>query len=464
MVDYQLDDYQIPAFEALLSNEGSFGLFDEQGVGKTPPSIMASLELKGPTLVTAPAYLLPTWERTIKMFAPHATVSSTFLANGADERTRLLAQEVDFVLTSYHSWAAFAGRGQLKYPALAKRGWSNYVFDESQRLRGRNSLWTQQVFKVRNVDSRNRHVPMWHLTGTPLVRDAGDIWPFLYLCSRDEFRSYWSFVEEMCYVTDTPWERVVGHVRNPEIFARTMRRFSMRRLLKDIPQLSSLESIDEPEGGITVPLPKSVYALMREAKKNWRIELEGEVREFETGGALVQMLRQLTTTPPTQENPKVDALLDLLSETNERVVIFCWYRQSVETVRSRIAKRWPKRKVVTFTGDTSARNKDLALQEYDKTDDCVLIATISALKEGANLQAGRRVIFLEHSDLPSENEQCVSRLKRRGQTQTVLVTHLTAANSPDTVVMRNAAARKQGIERAMLDDMLEIPDMEEWGW
>jgi len=472
MPDYHLDPYQEEAVEAFLK-ANTWGLFDEQGVGKTPPAIVAAMELPGPRLITAPAYLLPSWERKIRMFAPNATVSSTYRSEGWEQRTAALSAPADFVLTSYNTWSTFIDpktKVNHRYPLLQKNKWGLYLFDESQRLRGRNNIWTQQLFKTRNVEAKNRTTPVWCLSGTPLVSNPGDIWPFLHHADRNRYRGYWNFVEEFCVIEDTNWDRVVhGLQRDKKVaFQNAMREFSMRRMLKDIPSLAGLEVVEEPEGGIEVPLPASVYEMFRKARKEYILEHPGMDSEILlSGGAMAQRFRMLTTNPPTQANPKVDAFIEWMPENaaNERVVVFTWFRDSAQVVLERLRKRFPKRPIALFTGSSSLKQKEEALALYDKGPDTIVVATIAALKEGVDMQAGRRVVFIEETELPADMNQAISRLLRRGQTQTVIVTRFRATGSPDKIVERGWKARELNINVAMtVNEEILYGDHEDWGW
>jgi SNF2 family DNA or RNA helicase len=437
----QLDDYQERSRDALLGHS-RWGLFDEMGVGKTAPTICAAAATGQQTLVTAPAYLLENWSRELAKWVPGAKVA---LAFGDREGERARRQEIfetsnaDFILTPYHSWHS--------YPVLQKRKWGNLVFDEAHRLRGRNSQWTRKVFQLQNSDNKNKGARYWFMTGTPLVRDAGDIWPFMHLMDRQLYPSYHNFVDNICHIEFTPWEKIIGDVRDPSAFQEMMARYSIRRLQAQIPQLADLETIDKD---IWVDLPPSVLKMMRDAKKEYVIshpDLEEDIF-FDAGGALVQRLRMLTTVPPTQANPKMNAFKEFLEDVpNERVGVFTWYRDSaaaaVQVVKSL------KRPVHLITGDVRASARNEAVDAYDKDPRAVLVGTISAMKEGLNLQAGRHCVFLEEGELPSDNEQAIGRFKRRGQTRPVMVTRILANKSPDTVTHRNVGKRDVSIRKAM---------------
>lgn len=417
----ELSPYQVKAMERLLAKE-RYGLFDEMGLGKTAVAVEATVRsAQFPCLVTAPAYLLGNWRREILAWQPNAQVA---VADGERPRRQAVYESnADFILSTYNAWHS--------YPVLTKRKWGRYVFDEAHRMRGRNSQWTKAVFKTQNVESKNRNTPFWDLTGTPLVRDGGDLWPFLHRIDRQMFRSYWSFVERHCHVEVTPWDRVIGRLINPREFAELMSRYSIRRMASTIPELADLEHITTT---IKVDMPPSVLKAMREARKTYVLDHPDMASplDFDSGGALVTKLRQMATLPPTASKPKIEAMLGKLEDSgNERCVVWCWFRDSAEYAAEAIRKQ--RKHVYVVHGGTAPSKVDEAFIAYNENPDAVIVATISKLKEGANLQAGRRCIFLEASDLPGDNYQAIARQKRRGQKQKVLVTKILADKTIDTI-------------------------------
>src|SRR6185436_3866381 len=129
------------------------------------------------------------------------------------------------------------------------------------RLRGRNSKWTQNLYKVQNADAKSKDSRFWFLTGTPIVRDVGDVYPFLHLMDRQIFSSYHKFVGNYAHLEYTPWETLVGDVLDPERFQWLMSQYSIRRLQSQIPSLAGLETIDED---VWVDLPPSVLKTLKE--------------------------------------------------------------------------------------------------------------------------------------------------------------------------------------------------------
>lgn len=459
-----LDDYQIEARDFLLAD--SFRcLFDEPGVGKTGPAIMAAksrMQELGdmyPTLVTCPAYLINNWEREIHDFYPEAVVVRADGKGVQERRQALFNLEADFVLSSYNNWSATIGSDPT-YRELVDQRWAAYIFDEGHRLRGRNSNSTRHVFRIRDSRSANLHTPIWILTGTPFVRDGGDFWPYFRLWNKTAFKAYWRFVNDRCVVTETPWSKDVGNIRKAYAseFRAELAAFSLRRTTQDIPSLQDLEYSDTE---YFVDLPKSVVQAIKKAKKNYVLEHPdlASPEFFKGAGALYVAQRQITTVPPTKENPKLAWLKDFLTDRKGKVVVYVWYKSSAQAVFDSLPVESGEKSYLV-TGDSSPQHRTSIVDDW-KRDGRVLVATIPSLKEGISLTEARDVVFLEHSELPADQEQCIKRLCRRGQTNLVQVHHVWANKSVDLVIRKVLDNRNLGITEA-LAKWIETEEDDEW--
>lgn len=446
-----LDDYQEVSRDFLLSDKFRC-LFDEPGVGKTGPAIMAAWENRKqahfhpiPTLITCPAYLIPNWEKEIHDFLPDATVLRADGA-GIQARSEALSTPADFVLTSYNNWSAKKG-GDYTYPELVNHKWSAYIFDEGHRLRGRNSSWTKHVFRTRLTGSPNRSTPIWILTGTPFVRDGGDFYPYFYLHDTKGKRSYyWEFVNTRCVVTTTPWSTDVGNISKAyaDTFRQELAEFSLRRTVSDIPQLSSLEFV---ETDYHVDLPPSVVAMIKKAYKEYVLEHKDlPSPEFLNGsGAVYVAQRKIATVPPTKANPKLQWLSDFLTDKKGKTVVYVWFKDSARAICDSLGSR-----AVYISGDIPTTKRAATVDKWrSPSGPDVLVATIPSLKEGISLTEARDVVFLEHSELPADQEQCIKRLCRRGQSHLVRVHHVWANNSVDIPMKRVLESRNLGITEAL---------------
>jgi SNF2 family DNA or RNA helicase len=304
------------------------------------------------------------------------------------------------------------------------------------------------VFELRRARSANVATPLWILTGTPILNNPGDLYPLLHLWDKKRFSSYWNFVGDFCRVVKTPWATEVGQLRKgvEDEFQELVASFALRRTLEDIPSLAGLEHVEKD---YYVRLPPSVIKSINRAREEYVLEHEDLDRaEFVSGGgALYARLRQLGTLPPTVEKPKVEFVLDFLEDRPGPVVVYTWYKDSAKGVADGLHKS--KRPITLVTGEVPTARRSALVDEWKSQKDGILVATISSLKEGISLIQAQDVIFLEHSELPADQDQCIARLKRRGQTELVRVHHVWARNTPDMAIRRHLGERSSGLKVAL---------------
>ncbi len=457
-----LSDYQEVSRDWLLGRPFAAN-FDEMGVGKSGPAFITGwerhLETGLPVLWTGPAYSLPPMAKEIIDFLPDAKV---VIANGTgfDNRMEALQSDATFILTSYENWSAkWTGKdhplsGQYKYKVLSERKWAACIWDEAHRLRGRNSQTTKHVFDLRKARASNLTTPLYVLTGTPMPNNPGDLYALLHLYDKKRFKSYWNFVGTYCYVTQTPWATTVGQLRPgmEEEFQAILEEFAIRRTLKDIPSLATLEHITQD---YMVDLPVSVKKTFADARREYIIEHPDlENSEFVNGGgALYSKLRQMATNPPTKEKPKIDFLKDFLEDHFGPVVVYVHYKDSARAVVESL--KTTKRPITLITGEVTPTKRMTLVDEWKTQSNGILVATIQSLKESVSLIHARDVVFLEASELPSDTDQAVARLKRRGQTELVRVHWVWARQTPDVAIRRAVKERTEGLKRALISWLQE---------
>ncbi len=423
----QLAPYQTKAKDWLCKHPFTI-LGDEPGVGKTHPAIFAALQQTScsPNLIICPAYLATNWAYELER---SGETDVTVIVGTAKVKKLLLAQNHKWTIMSYALLARFEYE-----KILLKRNWASLIFDEAHRLRGRNSLRTKAAYRLRKHVDR-----IWMLTGTPLVANAGDLFPLLKLCDPQEHSSYWRFVGEHCHLIQTPWATKIGKLKNETAFYDLLRKYMLRRklvdMLPDIPEVV--------EQTITVELSNKNRSKYQQAKKDYW--LDG--KPLLSGGAVVTVLRQLTS----EDGAKIDAVDGLIADLpNEKIVIFAWYRSTVHRIVQTLQENY--KGVYSITGATIWPDRQAKIDLFKQGGQKFLVATLGALREGVNLQCARIVIFVEEDWLAATNEQATARLLRRGQERTVLKYCIHARKTVDESVHRIQQRRADMSLRAVLEE------------
>lgn len=448
----QLSDEQVRAIDLFLANP-TYGCFDPPGAGKTAVAINAAIEQdKWPILITMPAHLVPQWKLQFELWGmPENMISAAPRGCGAANRHEALNTNTAVTLVSYNTWSSKAYTKELLNPK-----WQAFVFDESHRLRrAKNATAVKQTVwsnvRLLRTKTRSKHVntPIWFLSGTPLVKNGVDIWPFLFLCNKYKYGNKDKFAQNICYTFRGTYGLEIGAVRDPEAFQSLLGRYSIRRSWRQLPGLKDLtvRHVDMP-----IELSKTELNRHRAIKRDYVDPLTGE--RLESTSAMLHALRRLSVSA------KADALTEWLEDHSGpgmgSSLVLCWYRDTCRAMVNAVGNTG--RPVVRIDGSTSERDRQVALSLYQRGN-VVLVGTIAAMKEGwDSLQSGHNVVFVEQHYLATDNEQAYKRVARRGQNKPVIVTWMYAPKTIDVRVRR--AAKNRGTDIAT--SLGEFMTGEEW--
>lgn len=208
---------------AFLSDHHRAALFDEPGLGKSMQSLLSMRDRvplgSGQILVVATGDAWGVWQDEARLWLDEEP--GMFVGAKPDESN--LDQSI--VVTSY---ARLAG-------VLPARPWAGVIFDESQMLRNRN---TRTLFKtVRSFfDAKGplRRVPVYLLSGSPIVKNTGDVWPLLHLIDKQRWSSYWNFVKKYCITWEDHFGWHVEGITNAKVLRAELREVALWRLKSEV--------------------------------------------------------------------------------------------------------------------------------------------------------------------------------------------------------------------------------------
>ena len=128
----------------------------------------------------------------------------------------------------------------------------------------------------------------------------------------------------------------------------------------------------------------------------------------------------------------------------DRVVVFGCHVAALEHTRDALA-RYGARLIV---GATPQREREAAIEAFNRGDIRVLVGNVLSIGTGLNLQTCARGVFLDASWSPAQNEQAVHRLFRAGQERPVRVSFFSLQNSVDDRVQQ-VLTRKARVIRSL---------------
>ena len=151
-------------------------------------------------------------------------------------------------------------------------------------------------------------------------------------------------------------------------------------------------------------------------------------------------------------SPRLKVLLEVVEETDRKVIIFAMFRSSIDTISAYLTKQHVNN--AQIHGDVNATKRGQIINDFQNTDAVrVLVMQPQATAHGITLTAADTVIFYGPLMSVEMYLQCIARADRKGQESSkVTVVHI--QSSPIEVRMFNAMAGKVN-DHALLVGLFE---------
>jgi SWI/SNF-related matrix-associated actin-dependent regulator 1 of chromatin subfamily A len=293
--------------------------------------------------------------------------------------------------------------------------YSTFIVDESHRIKNRSAQQSVAAFVIAQRTPR-----LIELTGTPITKTPDDYYMQLRLIDFTTFSSYWRFVDMFCEVEPTPWgDKIIGAKSS---LAPMLSKYVLQRSYEDVClELPILISTVVP-----VRVSANIRAIYKDVQATYRL-LDLDIPN---AAVLVQTLRQLLIG-----TDKLHVLKELVSDLNEPIVIYCWYRSAVEYIAKAL-------KCPAITGAVRPDDRLKIAKQQHK----VICATMASMQEGVDLSYARVVIYFECHYTPGTMTQTLMRVQRWSpNTAPVRAYYLLCEHTVDEVVYAAHTSRETTI-------------------
>ena len=348
----------------------------------------------------------------------------------------------------------------INYDLLIRRPWIDDVkgytlmLDESSFIKNHHSERTQ---KVLGISDNVSHLAM--LSGTPCGGRYEYMWSHAFLLGRR--MKYKNFMESFVntYKMKLKTGRIIDQIykknpyKNIDILLDDLDekgRFTLNK--EDIEKLP-----DKTDMTISVEAPPQYKKFLKERKVEVSSPADKTISKVLKGDNIMALRQGLRRIASSYNPEKLDAFRDILSSTDERVVVFYEYRDDCEALR-KVCKE-EERPVAIMNSE----HKDLAKENnaYETEDNCVCLIQWQSGGHGLNLQKARIGVFFS---LPESYElycQARGRLMRKGQELPVFYYTLESAKTIDCKIAKALANKHDYGNEDFLKDFAEFKGLPE---
>jgi len=451
-------EHQLTALGASHNRE-NFALFMEMGTGKSKVLIdnIAMLYDKGKingALIVAPKGVYHNWERQeLPIHMPEHVLYQIITWSPSETKKqqsalkKLFIHDEDLVIFlmnieafSTKKGVRIAERFLLAHSALM-------AIDESTTIKSPTASRTKNVLKLR-VLAKYRRI----LTGAPVTKSPLDLYTQCFFLDPDflDFSSYYAFKNRYAIMVDRnvgthSFRHVMGYRRLDELNGK-LDSFSYRVLKDDcldLPEKVYMKRI------ITLtPEQKKMYG---EMKKFALAELKGKKTTATSALAQLVRLHQITcghlTTDDgeirTLKNNRIKELLDILEETDGKVIIWAVYRHDIKEITNVLSERYGKNTVESFFGDTLDRDRqDIVDRFQDRESDLrFFVGNPKTGGFGLTLTASHTVIYYSNSYDLEVRLQSEDRAHRISQDKKVTYIDLITEGTVDELIVKNLRSK-----------------------
>lgn len=392
-------------------------LADDMGLGKTVQAIEAAKLIPYQNgLILCPLNARRTWALTLRSQHPTAFVKELTTSKAVPDPTAYNVINYDIV------WR------EPLLTQLKQFKWGVMIGDEAHFLKNHESKRTVKVLGRKGL--YNHCVYRWMLTGTPVQNRPIELYPMLRSLAPEAlsvYRDFYRFAFKFCSGFQGPFGfDATGSSNIPEL-ANLLSSVMLRRMKEDVlPELPGVV-FDKVYLDPTDKLMKLVTAESRAAAVN-----DGTVGSIRQGLGLLKI------------KPTVDHLKTILQE-KDKVVVFTWHREVAHGIHDAFASS-----SVMFTGQQNANAKEESKRMFREDKRIkVFIGQITAA--GSAIDGLQQVcdtcVFAELTYVPGQIMQCIDRLRRIGQDNSVQAQFLIAEDSEDEKLVNTLADKHKVIKR-----------------
>ena len=426
-------------------------LADDMGLGKTAQTIAhiavehAAGRLDRPALVVVPTSLISNWTAELTKFAPHLRVVVLHGLDRHEKRDRLDDRHV--VVTTYTVLTR-------DIEEMKELSWHIVVLDETQAIKSPDAKATRAVCQLQ---TRHRLC----LSGTPIENNLDELWSqFAFLMpgllgDRRQFTKRFR----------TPIEKRADDTRRVQL-VRRIRPFILRRTKAEV--ASELPPKHNILRRITLAPDQ------RELYETIRATLYDKVREQVAERSLAQSrivvldallkLRQACCDPRLVKLPsarlvetssKLDDLMEMIGEMvpeGRRILLFSQFTSMLDLIKPRLTEAGVR--FVELRGDTMDRAEPVRAFEAGEVP--VFLISLKAGGRGLNLVGADTVIHYDPWWNPAVEDQATDRAHRIGQTRSVFVYKLIAADTVEERILE-LQQRKAELAGIAFDEVGDLP-------
>lgn len=411
--------HQIETASFLTLHRRAF-CFNEPGTGKTLAALWAAdyLMRRGEVrrvLVICPVSIMHSaWMGDISNSVIHR---SAIVAHHpkASRRIEMVQGDYEIVITNYEGVELIAPeiKADGRFDLIIVDEANAYKNPQTRRWKALASLITPTTY-------------LWMMTGTPASQSPVDAYGLAKMVNPSGVPKFL-----------TAWrDKVMNKITQFKWAPKPTARATVYEALQPAIRFAKKDCIDLPPVLVEtreVPMSPQQIKYYKLLKSQMMVQAAGETISAVNAGVMISKLLQVSAGAAYTDDkevvefdagPRLKVLMEILEETERKVLIFAMFRSSIDTIAAHLEKNGIR--TAQIHGDVSAGKRGSIIHDFQNTDNIrVLVMQPQATAHGITLTAADTVIFYGPLMSVEMYLQCIARADRKGQTSDkVTVVHI----------------------------------------
>lgn len=391
--------------------------FNEAGTGKTAAAVWAAdylmnMGLVKRVLIVCPvSIMISAWQGDIFKTAMHRSAG---VAHGErDKRKKIIGGDYDFVIINYDGVTSVA-------ETIKEADFDLIIVDEANAYKNTSTKRWKVMSKILQP-----HTRLWMMTGTPASQSPEDAYGLGKLVSPYRVPKF-----------KTEWRDLVMYkVGKFKMVPKLTSTDTVFKALQPAIRFTKKECLDLPEVVYEtrdVAMTVQVHHYYAKLKKQLLIEAAGEEISAVNAAAAMSKLLQISGGAVYSDDgnivefdisPRLNVLSEVLDETSNKVLVFVPHLHTIDVIKRYLDKGGVTSEIINGSVTPVERAK-IFNRFQTQPDPKVLLIQPQSASHGVTLTAADTIVFWGPVTSVETFIQCVGRIDRVGQVNSMTVVML----------------------------------------
>jgi SNF2 family DNA or RNA helicase len=328
------------------------------------------------------------------------------------------------------------------------------ILDESTKIKNHDKARTERA-----VDLGGLALFRLILNGSPITQGMQDLYSQFLFLNWDIIghKSYYTFRNRYCVMGGFDSKAIVGYQNVPELLGLVQphcHSVSKAEALDLPPKVYASRVVEPTKAQLEAikELKSQMIAFVGEEHLEIQTALDGLTRYQQICGGMfpyndgvetrtrkdgTKVMKKLYSTKPIPgKNPKLDEMVDILTDLPDDVSVIIWarFRPEIAVIVDAIESKWPG-STIEYHGGIDDDDRKKAVDQFQAKEKRFFVSNQATGGVGLTLTAATVVIYFSNSYSYYDRAQSEDRAHRKGQTNKVTYIDITLNLKPEKAIV-----------------------------